>query len=210
MGSGHSDTSSIAFFRYPGDFGYKNPYSLAGGTPITFNLSQPGVVPDRQDAPHPHHVVVDPAGGFLVIPDLGADLLRFYYYLEQSGSTVTRIDPVGSVAAVPGSGPRHGVFFRPEPRRSVWEGGIQYLYTLNELSNTITGYRVSYVNKFPTPLPNVTRIFDISMHGLRGSVPKGTKAAEIQLSVRRLRFPFFQDKTGFNYLMVYKRSDSQY
>lgn len=178
-----SDTSSIAFYSYPGDYGFKNPYSLYGGTPHTFKLSKPGVLPDRQDASHPHQVIADPVGRYLVIPDLGADLLRWYYFLEQSGATVTRIEAVGSVAAVPGSGPRHGVLVRPDLSKNIFSGGSTFLYTINELSNTITGYRVAYVNSFPYPMPNVTRIFDISTHGLGGSVPKGTKAAEIQVSV---------------------------
>lgn len=123
----------------------------------------------------------------MVIPDLGADLLRWYYFVEQSGAEVTSIKSAGSVAAVPGSGPRHGAF--------VTRNQNTFFYSINELSNSISGYRVGYVNGFPPPLPNVTRIFDISTHGVGGSVPKGTKAAEIQISVSRPLYYSTQELT---------------
>ncbi|RWA03833.1 hypothetical protein EKO27_g11273, partial [Xylaria grammica] len=40
-----------------------------------FNMTAPGPNP-RQNAPHPHAAHVDPTGKFLLVPDLGADLIR--------------------------------------------------------------------------------------------------------------------------------------
>ncbi|KAK8050028.1 Lactonase- 7-bladed beta-propeller-domain-containing protein [Apiospora phragmitis] len=127
---------------------------------------RPGPVPDRQDVPHLHHTILDPTKKFIVVPDLGADLLRVYA-LQQGSIEWTEIDPV---KAVPGSGPRHGVFATAGPKT--------FFYILNELSNTISGYRVTYKRG----ALKMTRLFDFSSHGPGGSVPAGTKAAELKIS----------------------------
>jgi 6-phosphogluconolactonase (cycloisomerase 2 family) len=130
-------------------------------------MAGPGPVPDRQDVPHLHHTIIDPTKRFMVVPDLGADLLRVYA-LQKGSIAWTEIDPV---VALPGSGPRHGVFATAGPNT--------FFYVLNELSNTISGYKVTYA---PGAL-KMTRLFDFSSHGPGGSVPAGTKAAELKISV---------------------------
>lgn len=69
-------------------------------------MDGPGPVPDRQDVPHLHHTIVDPSGEFIVVPDLGADLLRVYK-LSADSIEWTELPPQKAPA---GSGPRHGVF----------------------------------------------------------------------------------------------------
>jgi len=114
-----------------------------------------------------HHTILDPSKKFMVVPDLGADLLRVYA-IKRGSIAWTEVDPV---MALPGSGPRHGVFATAGPKT--------FFYSLNELSNTITGYKVNYANG----ALKMDRIFDVSSHGPGSSVPAGTSAAELKISV---------------------------
>ena len=69
-----------------------------------FNLSQPGPAKGRQDVSHPHQVLADPTGRFVVAPDLGADLLRVYT-IGCSG----RLQSCPPIRVKAGSGPRHAL-----------------------------------------------------------------------------------------------------
>ncbi|MGW0808296.1 lactonase family protein [Nonomuraea sp. NPDC002799] len=79
----------------------------------------------RQAGPHPHHVVVDPSGDFVLVADFGADRVFVYRYDRR-----TRVLSAGATtgprfhAANPGSGPRR-LLFHPDGRT---------LYLLNELT----------------------------------------------------------------------------
>ncbi|RYO83241.1 hypothetical protein DL766_004686 [Monosporascus sp. MC13-8B] len=157
----HYDTSTFSTFSV-GDV-----RELALAQNETYTLAKPGPVPDRQSVPHLHDAILDPTGKFILSPDLGADLVRVYA-VKPDSIEWTELDPV---KAAPGSGPRHGAF--------AVAGKRTFFYLLNELSNTITGYRVTY--KAGSALEFV-RIFDVSSHGPGGSVPKGTLAAEIEVS----------------------------
>jgi 6-phosphogluconolactonase (cycloisomerase 2 family) len=75
---------------------------------FTFTLSAPGPVPDRQNAPHPHEALIDPTDSFVVVPDLGADLIRVFS-IDPSTSLLKESTPF---PATPGSGPRHGAFLK--------------------------------------------------------------------------------------------------
>jgi 6-phosphogluconolactonase (cycloisomerase 2 family) len=156
------DTSSF------GTFSVGNPKDLAQTFLETYTLAAPGPVPDRQDVPHLHDAILDPTKNFILVPDLGSDFIRIY---KIGAKNVTELTPI---KAIPGSGPRHGAF--------AVVGKKTFFYNVNELSNTITGYSVSYKNSNP----EFTRLFDFSTHGPGGSVPAGTKAAEIVVSVRHI------------------------
>ncbi|KAB5566185.1 Lactonase, 7-bladed beta-propeller-domain-containing protein [Coniochaeta sp. 2T2.1] len=156
-----SDTSSF------GTFSVGNTKDLAALQLETYTLPGPGPVPDRQDAPHLHDAILDPTKQFLLVPDLGSDLIRVYEVPSATGP----VKEVAPIKAIPGSGPRHGAF--------AVVGDKTFFYNVNELSNTISGYTVSYAGD---AVPEFTRIFDFSTHGPGGSVPKGTKAAEIVVS----------------------------
>lgn len=47
---------------------------------LTYTLAEPGPNPTRQDAPHPHEALLDPTGKYILVPDLGADLVRIFSY----------------------------------------------------------------------------------------------------------------------------------
>ncbi|MFW6690304.1 lactonase family protein [Streptomyces sp. MAR4 CNX-425] len=84
-----------------------------------------GPDPDRQEGPHAHQIVTDPAGGFVYAVDLGTDSV-YTYTLDTGGA----LAPVSEVRAVPGAGPRHMVFHP--------DGG--HAYVANELDSTVTAY----------------------------------------------------------------------
>ncbi|KAF8243750.1 putative isomerase YbhE [Wilcoxina mikolae CBS 423.85] len=94
----------------------------------TYTLSTPGANPDRQEAPHPHQALFDPTGEFVVVPDLGADLLRVF---SCDG------EELPGITVPPGTGPRHGAFFPAK-------GKAEFYYLVGELSNTVSVFSVSY------------------------------------------------------------------
>ncbi len=84
----------------------------------------PGPDPVQQTSSHPHAVIFDRSGNYVVVPDKGLDktfLFRFAF-----GRLVTTAQE--SVASKPGAAPRHTVFHPSLP----------ILYVNNELDSTVT------------------------------------------------------------------------
>lgn len=127
-------------------------------------MSSPGPVPDRQDAPHPHSALTDPTGAFLLLPDLGADLIRILS-ISESG-TLTEC-PAAEAPA--GTGPRHGVFWSPDG-----DSDTSIFYTVNELGNSVTAWSVTY-DTCLTLTPQQT----IPTYPEGTTPPEGSKAAAI-------------------------------
>ena len=120
-------------------------YELRGGGRFRpkathrFGMDKPGPVADRQKAPFEHQALLDPTGRYLVIPDLGADLLRIF---RIDPKTLMLQDPQ-FVILEPGFGPRHGVFWN----QSGVTGGTTYFYLVGELASRVTSFRVGYQDK---------------------------------------------------------------
>ncbi|EFQ98333.1 carboxy-cis,cis-muconate cyclase [Nannizzia gypsea CBS 118893] len=112
-------TNSTGQFTHLGDF--------------MFKMQGPGTVPDRQDAPHPHQALFDPTGKFVVMPDLGSDVIRV---LKVESGPKFSVAPPNKVK--PGTGPRHGVLY-PAADKS------KFYYVVGELSNTVTVMSVEYM-----------------------------------------------------------------
>ena len=130
---GLSETSSISTFALP----LTNACTALQSW--TYIMPSPGPVPDRQEAPHPHQVILDPTGTFLLSPDLGADVVRVFAIDGGTG----KLTPCANLTATPGSGPRHVSFYIPSDKiADPVEGTIMYL--ASELANTITSYAVAY------------------------------------------------------------------
>ncbi|KAI9875699.1 MAG: hypothetical protein M1830_008086 [Pleopsidium flavum] len=147
---------ALAIAHYAGSA--LSTWSLAGnGTfkPLQkfgFTLPHPGPVPDRQSASHPHQASVDPTGRYIVVPDLGGDLIRVFQ-IDAATNALLERDPL---KVKPGSGPRHAVFWSPtgedtydrthsqKPIMAV--GRHIYLYVITELANTVIGYSVTYLS----------------------------------------------------------------
>jgi len=84
----------------------------------------PGPDPKEQSSSHPHAVIFDPSGRFVIVPDKGFD--RTFIFRFADG----RLAPTGqgSVASAPGAAPRHAAFHPSLP----------VLYVNNELDSTVT------------------------------------------------------------------------
>jgi 6-phosphogluconolactonase (cycloisomerase 2 family) len=114
--------------------------SLALQQTLTFSMPAPGPVPNRQDSPHPHEALLDPTGRFILVPDLGADLVRIFAIDPTSGA----LTESASLVATPGSGPRHAAF-SIDVLGAASGGEKSYIFYLaSEISATITAYTVSY------------------------------------------------------------------
>lgn len=115
--------------------------NYSGGNVVTFPIHEDGAIgealdiathsgssrhPERQDGPHPHSVVLDPANNFAFVPDLGLDKVMQYRVDRRSGRLEANQPPW--VGVEPGSGPRH-MIFHPNAR---------YAYVINELSSTVS------------------------------------------------------------------------
>jgi 6-phosphogluconolactonase (cycloisomerase 2 family) len=89
-----------------------------------------GPNPVEQTSSHPHQVVFDPSGRFLLVPDKGLDRVFVFRFNETSGALTPASQPsLGArMATRPGSGPRHLAF---HPRLPV-------VWVLHELNSTVT------------------------------------------------------------------------
>jgi len=146
--------------------------SLMSVSNTTFTLSQPGPNTARQEAPHPHEAIVDLTGQYILVPDLGADLVRVFGY-DNYALTLTEY---ASLKATPGSGPRHAVFYNST--ESTTEG--IYLFVVAELANTITSYAVTY--SADGKGLSFTKVYTTNTFGGK-TIPAGAAAAEIEISV---------------------------
>jgi 6-phosphogluconolactonase len=97
-----------------------------GDASAVIQHSGKSVNPQRQEAPHPHQVALDPANRFAYVPDLGIDKVMIYRFDAKAGSLAPAEKPF--VAMKPGAGPRH-MSFRPDGK---------FAYVLNELNSTVT------------------------------------------------------------------------
>ena len=153
---------------------------------FNFTQAKPGPNAERQAAPHPHQVLVEPMRMYLVIPDLGSDLIRIFYIDPMT----LKVSERPSIPVEPGSGPRHGAFIHYDMHN------VKY-YLVSELGNKLTSYDVNY-------LPNngglaMTRIMSMKTYGNNtASAFAGNAASEIviagskQLIVSNRNATYFQ------------------
>jgi 6-phosphogluconolactonase len=92
-----------------------------------------GPNPARQAGPHPHMIVTDPAGEFVLVPDLGLDAVLAYRLDQTTGRLISQTKGGGRLP--PGAGPRHLVF----------GARGDTVYVINELASTVAvfGYDTS-------------------------------------------------------------------
>lgn len=81
---------------------------------------------ERQEGPHVHGVVLDPASRYAFAADLGTDKVMIYAFDSTQGKLRPNEQPFAQVQA--GAGPRHFAF----------HPNGQYGYLINELDNTFT------------------------------------------------------------------------
>jgi 6-phosphogluconolactonase (cycloisomerase 2 family) len=121
-----------------------------------------GTIPSRQDAAHPHEVIVDPTGNFVLAPDLGADLIRLYSIDNSTG----KLTNCGNYVETGGTGPRHGAFW-----------GADTLYIANELANSVHRFSVAYSGGC------ISLTKEQSLTTMKGgaAAPSGTKVGEVHV-----------------------------
>lgn len=83
---------------------------------------------ERQEGPHAHCIVLDPATRFAYACDLGTDKIMIFRFDARRGKLIPNTTP--SVQVKPGAGPRH-LTFHP---------GGKYAYVINELHATVTAF----------------------------------------------------------------------
>lgn len=84
----------------------------------------PGPHRTEQAASHPHHIVFDPSGHFVLVPDKGLDRVFVFRFDAQTGKLV----PVSYLETRAAAGPRHLAF---HPRLPI-------VWIVNELNSSIT------------------------------------------------------------------------
>lgn len=85
---------------------------------------KPGPHPKEQASSHPHGVIFDPSGRFVIVPDKGFD--KTFIFRFEDGKLTPTVQ--GAVVARPGAAPRHATF---HPKQKV-------LYVNNELDSTVS------------------------------------------------------------------------
>ncbi|KAJ5170210.1 uncharacterized protein N7500_002993 [Penicillium coprophilum] len=150
--------AAVHSIMYGGEHGHENYLAVAhyGGSALStfalplrsdkeplqvfrYQIPQPGIKP-QQDAPHPHQVILDPTGDFVLVPDLGADQVRVYAINKRTG----HLNSCPSLNYTAGSGPRHGLFWRSNPKHPA-HAPVTMLYTVSELGGHFNSFVVSYL-----------------------------------------------------------------
>jgi len=101
--------------------------SLGEATDVKQDLGS-SVNAARQEGPHAHCIVLDPANRFAYACDLGTDKIMIFRFDKRRGRLVPNEKPW--VEVKPGAGPRH-LTFHP---------GGRYAYVINELHATVTAF----------------------------------------------------------------------
>jgi 6-phosphogluconolactonase len=120
--------------------------SLGALTDLVTLEGKPGPHRTEQVSAHPHDVVFDPRGRFVVVPDKGLDT-TFVFRLDTTRGTLVPAEPP-SVASRPGAGPRHADFHPTKP----------YLYQINELDSTIATFQFDTHRGELMPLQTITTL----------------------------------------------------
>ncbi|MGO9230616.1 MAG: lactonase family protein [Bryobacteraceae bacterium] len=88
----------------------------------------PGPNRIEQASSHPHQIVFDPSGKYVVVPDKGLDRI-FIFSFDPATDRLTPTEQ-GSAVARSGSGPRHAAFHPTMP----------VLFVLNEIGSSVATY----------------------------------------------------------------------
>ncbi|HEX9323201.1 MAG TPA: lactonase family protein [Xanthobacteraceae bacterium] len=107
---------------------------------------EPGPHKTEQPSSHPHDVVFDPAGRFVLVPDKGLDRV-FVFRFDAAGGRLSPAEP-DSVKTRPGAGPRH-LAFHPK---------LPVVWMLNELDSTVATYRWDAERGALTPTQVITTL----------------------------------------------------
>jgi 6-phosphogluconolactonase len=102
--------------------------SLENAAQVVPLPGQPGPHRVEQVSSHPHNIVFDPSGQYVVVPDKGLDRVFVFRFDTATGKLTPTAQ--GSVVARPFSGPRHAMFHPTLP----------VLWVVNEIGSSVTTY----------------------------------------------------------------------
>ena len=164
----------------------------------TSNITGP--IASRQNGSYSHHVILDPTYKFILVPDLGADLIRVFSYHSDTIAPLTQLPSLKTDA---GAGPRHGVFWKA-PRKG--KENSWYLFFNGELSQKVYSYRITYTS---TGLA-WEKIFEAHALGELGSTlpPNTAPTSEIALSPDQRFVVVSSRQHSFNLSPLYQEEDS--
>jgi 6-phosphogluconolactonase len=114
--------------------------SLKDQTQLVQLPGEPGPHKVEQQSSHPHDVVFDPSGKFVLVPDKGLDRVFVFRFDGATGKLAPTEQ--GSVNSRPGAGSRH-LAFHPK---------LPIVWVLNELDSTIATYRFDTASGTLTPV----------------------------------------------------------
>lgn len=137
--------------------------ALPGNGPVQTifpTSNKTGPIASRQDRSYSHEVIIDPTNTFVLVPDLGADLVRVFTYAPDTIAPLVETAPLTADA---GAGPRHG-FFR------VNDAGETFFFFGGELSQVVYSYRVTYGDSGLT----FDKVFEAPALGLDSTLPANT------------------------------------
>lgn len=135
-------SGSVAVFPVLGD-------GSLGESTQTLRHHGSSVNAERQEAPHPHSINLDPTDRFAYSPDLGADKI-YIYSLDSAAATLRLAQTPWVRASAPGSGPRHFAF----------HPGGEFAYVINELASTITAYDLDHATGALSEIETVSTLPD--------------------------------------------------
>jgi 6-phosphogluconolactonase len=107
---------------------------------------EPGPHKVEQQSSHPHDIVFDPSGHFVLVPDKGLDRV-FVFRFDGATGKLTPTEQ-GSIQSRPGAGPRH-VAFHPK---------LPIAWVLNEINSTMATYRFDPESGSLKPLQVITTL----------------------------------------------------
>lgn len=102
--------------------------SLTDAAQVVALPGPPGPHRVEQASSHPHQILFDPSGKFVVVPDKGLDRVFVFAFDSAAGKLTPTAQ--GSAVARAGSGPRHAAFHPVLPM----------LWVLNEIASTVATY----------------------------------------------------------------------
>jgi 6-phosphogluconolactonase len=105
-----------------------------------------GPDPERQERPHPHCVKTTPDNRYVIVSDLGLDLLVIYRFDSQTGA----LSRAGAASLPPGAGPRHFVF---HPRG-------HFVFVANEMGSSVSSFAFEAEQAKLTALATVSTLPD--------------------------------------------------
>jgi 6-phosphogluconolactonase len=105
-----------------------------------------GLDPKRQESPHAHQIELSRDNRFAIVADLGLDQLLVYRFDPTKGTLTANNPPFAKLD--PGAGPRHFAF----------HPSSKFLYVINEMASTVTGFSYNAASGSLKPLSTVSTL----------------------------------------------------